>query len=111
MFKYFKIDLSNEKTRNSKPISDEYNEKTLKMMGYVLKNNNWAPKSSKKTIEESTSKEKALSGSSSKPKSAKKLEGTEIEISGFMVQVLELLQKLNKKVDNVETRLLFCKEN
>ena len=53
-------------------------------MGYVLKNNKWTPKSSKKTIEESASKEKAPLGSSSK--SAKKtlfheLEGTEIEIS------------------------------
>ena len=58
------------------------------------------------------SKEKAPSGSDSRPQSAKKtlfpeLEGTEIEISGFMVQVLNLLRKLNDKVDNVATRLLF----
>ena len=69
VFKYFKIDLSNEKTRTPKPISDEYNEKTLKRMGYVLKNNIWTPKLTKKTIKESTSKEKAPSGSGSARKS------------------------------------------
>ena len=39
VFKFFKIDLNNEKKRSSKSISDEYNEKTLKRMGYILKNN------------------------------------------------------------------------
>ena len=55
-------------------------------------------------------KEKAPSGNSSK--SAKKtlfheLEGIEAEISGFMAQVLDLLRKLNEKVDNMSTRLLL----
>ena len=48
MFKYFKIDLRNEKKRATKSISDEYNEKTLKRMEYVLKNNKWTPKSTNK---------------------------------------------------------------
>ena len=37
-------------------------------------------------------------------------EGSEGELSGFMVQVLELLQKLNKKVDNASTRLMFLEK-
>ena len=36
VFKYFKIDLNNEKTRTPKPISEEYNEKTLKRIGFVF---------------------------------------------------------------------------
>ena len=38
VFKYFKIDLNNEKKRTAKSIRNEYNEKTKKM-GYILKNN------------------------------------------------------------------------
>ena len=34
VFKYFKVDLSDEITRTPKAINDEYNEKTLKGMGY-----------------------------------------------------------------------------
>ena len=34
-------------------------------------------------------------------------EGTEIEMSSFMAIVLELLEKLNEKANNVATRLLF----
>ena len=34
VFKYFKIELNNEKTRTPKPISEEYNEKTLKRIGF-----------------------------------------------------------------------------
>ena len=65
-------------------------------MGYELKNKKWTPKSMKKMGEEGVLKEKAPSRSDSRPQSAKKtlffeLEGTEIEISGFMVQVLDLL--------------------
>ena len=44
VFKHFNIDLNNEIKRVPKAISDEYNEKTLKMMGYELKNNKWTPK-------------------------------------------------------------------
>ena len=42
------MDLKNEKTRTPKPISNDYNEKILKRMGYVLKDNKWTPKSIKK---------------------------------------------------------------
>ena len=112
VFKHFKIDLSNEKTRTPKAISDEYNEKTLKRMGYELKNNNWTPKSTKKTIEESSSREKTPSGSESARKTlVHELEGIETNLSEFMVQVLELLQKLNEKVDNNITRLLLLEKN
>ena len=37
VFKYFKIDLNNEKMRTPKSISDKYNEKNFKIMGYILK--------------------------------------------------------------------------
>ena len=74
------------------------------MIGYELKNNKWTPKATKKTIEESTSKEKAPSGSVSSMKSlAPEFEGTE----SILDQMMELLQNLNKKVDNVATRLLL----
>ena len=39
VFKYFKIDLNNENKRTPKSISDEYNKKILKRMGYILINN------------------------------------------------------------------------
>ena len=38
------------------------------------------------------------------------LEGIETNLSGFMAQVLELLQKLNEKVDNNTTRLFFLEK-
>ena len=31
-------------------------------------------------------------------------------MSGFIAQVLELLQKLNEKINNEITRLLFCRK-
>ena len=55
VFKYFKINLNNEKKRIPKAISDKYNEKILKRMGNVLKNNKWTPKQSKKMGKKSTS--------------------------------------------------------
>ena len=64
VFKYFKVDLNDEIKRTPKAISDEYNEKTLKQMGYELKNNQWTPKSSKKMAERSSSsKGKEILGS------------------------------------------------
>lgn len=111
VFKYFKIDLNNKKKQVPKAISDWYNEKTLKKVGYVLKNNKWTPKQSKKIGKESVSKEKAPSESkSAKKSSVHKFEGSEGELSGFMVQVLELSQKLNKKVDNAAIRLLLLEK-
>ncbi|GFS42828.1 hypothetical protein Acr_00g0081920 [Actinidia rufa] len=53
-----RINLNNEKKRIPKAISDEYNEKNLKRMGYVLIKNKWTPKLSKKTGEKSISKER-----------------------------------------------------
>ena len=92
VFKHFKIDLINEKTQTPILISDKYNEKTLKRMEYVLKNNKWTPKLTNKTIKKSTSKEKAPSESGSARKSlTHELSGPEIDMSGFMAQVLELL--------------------
>ena len=40
VIKYFKVDLNDEIKRVPKAISDEYNEKTLKRMGYELKDKN-----------------------------------------------------------------------
>ena len=62
-------------------------------MGYILINNKWTPKPSKKMSEEGASKEKAPYGSRSAKKSlTHEFEGNEAEMNGFMVQVLELLQ-------------------
>ena len=44
VFKFFKVDLNDEIKRAPKVISDEYNQKILKRMGYDLKNNKWTPK-------------------------------------------------------------------
>ena len=62
--------------------------------------------------EESASKEKASSRSSSRLKSAKKIlihefEGTKMEMRGFMIQIMELWKKLNEEADNIATRLPF----
>ena len=79
VFKYFKVDLSDEIKRVSKDINDEYNEKTLKRMGYELKDNKWTPKPEKKKEEESAS-EKAPSGSGNAKNSlAPKFEGFKME--------------------------------
>ena len=63
VFKYFKVDLSDKIRCVPKAISEEYNEKILKRMGYELKDNKWTPKSSKKNVKGSASKEKGPSGS------------------------------------------------
>ena len=68
-------------------------------------------KSSKKTGEKSFSKENALFGSRSAKKSlTREFEGSAAEMSGFMVQVLELLQKMNEKADNATTKLLLLEK-
>ena len=38
-------------------------------------------------------------------------EGNESEMGGFMTQVIELLEKLNQKMDNAATRILFLGKN
>ena len=76
-----------------------------------MKNNKWTPKLSKKTGEKSASKEKAPSGSRSTKKSlTHKFGGSKMEMGDFMVQVIELLQKLNEKADNAATRLLVLEK-
>ena len=97
VFKYFNIDLSNEKKRTPQSICDEYNKKTLKRIRYILKNNKWTPKPTKKNGEGSASKEKTPSGSSSRQKSAKKtliheFEGNGIEMGVFMAKFMELFE-------------------
>ena len=109
VFKYFKIDLNNEKKRTAKSISNEYNEKTKKM-GYILKNNKQTHKSTKKTGGDSASKVKTPSRSSSRQRSTKKalihkFKGNEMEMCGFMTQVIELLEKLNQKNEQ------YCNKN
>ena len=114
VFKFFKIDLNNKKKKTPKSIRDEYNEKTLKRMGYILKNNKWTPKPTKKNGGVSASKKKTLFRNSSRQRSVKKnlihdFESSEGEMGVFMAQVMELLEKLNKKIDIASTRLLFLK--
>ncbi|XP_057488257.1 uncharacterized protein LOC130774259 [Actinidia eriantha] len=52
-FSLRKVDLSDEIKRVLKAISDEYNEKILKRMGYELIDNKWILKPTKKREEES----------------------------------------------------------
>ena len=61
--------------------------------------------------EKSASKEKGPSGSRSIKKTlTHEFEGTEMDMNGFMVQMLELFQKLNEKADNTTTRLLLLEK-
>ena len=111
VFKYFKIDLNNEIKRVPKAITDKYNEKTLKRMGYELKNNEWILKPTKKKEKESASKEKAPFRSGSAKRSlAIELEGSEINLNSFMAQMLDSMPKLHVKVDNMATRQLFVEK-
>ncbi|GFS38964.1 hypothetical protein Acr_00g0060540 [Actinidia rufa] len=105
IFRYFKVDLSDELVRVPKAVSDEYNEKTLKRMGYKLKGNQWTLKMSKKMEE----------GSSSKGKKPLESEVPEVgifetEMEGFMAQMGESMQILNTKIDNMAFRLLFVEK-
>ena len=63
IFKFFRVNLDDETMRVPKAMSDEYNEKTLKRMGYELVNNQWNHKFSKKVKERSSSKGKEALGS------------------------------------------------
>ena len=66
-------------------------------------------KLTKQREEDSASKEKAPSGSGSAKKSLFH-ERTEIDLNIFMAQMLDSMQKLHTKVDNVVTRLLFIEK-
>ena len=83
VFKYFKIDLSDEIKRVPKAISDEYNEKTLKRMGYELKDNKWTPKPGKKKRKRRVSQRKRPHPGV-EVKIAPEFNGFEMEMRGFM---------------------------
>ena len=102
IFKFFRVNLDDETIRVPKAVSDEYNEKTLKRMGYELVNNQWIHKFSKKVEEGSSSKgKKALR--SEVPEN----EGFAIEIRFFMAQISESMNKMHTKIDNMAIHLLF----
>ncbi|GFZ00198.1 hypothetical protein Acr_13g0015970 [Actinidia rufa] len=100
-----RVDLDNEIVRIPKPVSDEYNENILKRMGYELKGNQWTPKPSKKIREESSSKGKEPM-ESERPK----VEGFEVEMRAFMVQMSDSMKLLHTKVDNMAFRLVIVEK-
>ena len=104
IFKYARVDLDDETIRVPKPVSDEYNEKTLKRMGYELIGNKWMPKTTKKieTGSSSKGKEKVVGEDTGE-------EGSfENDMRAFMLQMTESLTLLHKKVDNMAFRLVVC---
>ena len=81
-------------------------------MGYIMKNNKWTPKPTKKTCGDSASQDKTSSGCSYRQMSAKKtlikkFEGNESEMGGFTTQVIELLEKLNQKITMLQQGYYF----
>ena len=85
VFKHFNVDLNDERKRTLKAINNEYNEKTLKHMGYELKNNKWTPKPVKKKEETSSSKEKGSMWSGNARKtSISEVDEFEMSMLGFM---------------------------
>ena len=83
-------------------LSNEYNDKTLKRMGYELIDNKWTPKSTKKKEEESTSKGKEpLESKSAKKSLGLDFKGFKMEMRIFMAQMSDSMQKLHVKVNNV----------
>ncbi|XP_057472013.1 uncharacterized protein LOC130760642 [Actinidia eriantha] len=91
--------------RTPKVVSDEYNEKTLKRMGYELKGNQWTPKQLKKIGEGSSSKGKEPM-ESERPKVGK----FEVEMRAFMVQMSDSMKLLYTKVDNMAFRLVVVEK-
>ncbi|GFY97518.1 hypothetical protein Acr_12g0000590 [Actinidia rufa] len=105
------INLDDEIKWVPKAISVEYNEKTLKRMGYELQDNKWTPKPENKKGEASGSKEKSPSRSGSVGKTLiSKIKGLETSILGVMAQMQESMQKLHVKVGNVSARLLLLEK-
>ena len=105
VFRYFKVDLSDEVKRVPKSISEEYNEKTLKQMGYELIDNKWTLKPTNKREEESRSKGKEPLGSE-----MPEVEGFKTDVRVFIIQMLDSMQKLHVKVKNAAIRLLFVEK-
>ena len=98
VFKFFKLDLNDEIKRAPKAISDEYNDKILKHMGYELKNNKWTPKLIKKKEEASISKEKAPSGNGYTRKTlVSKVEGFKMSMLGLWLKCKNLSKSCMSK--------------
>ena len=81
-------------------------------MGYELIDSKWTLKPTKKREKKSASKEKAPSGSRSAKRSlTPELEGSGINFSGIISQILDSMQLLHTKVDNMAFCLLFVEKN
>ncbi|XP_057482018.1 uncharacterized protein LOC130768945 [Actinidia eriantha] len=91
--------------RIPKSVSDEYNEKILKRMGYELKGNQWTPKPSKKIGEGNSSKEKDPMESE-----RTEVEGFEVEMRAFMTQMSDSMKLLHTKVDNIAFRFVMVEK-
>ncbi|GFS35656.1 hypothetical protein Acr_00g0041300 [Actinidia rufa] len=105
IFKYFKVDLDNKVMQTPKAVSDEYNEKTLKQMGYDVKGNQWTPKHSKKIGKGSSSKGKEPMDSE-----VPETEGFEIEMRAFVTQLSDSMKMLHTKIDNMAFRLVIVEK-
>ncbi|GFZ19589.1 hypothetical protein Acr_28g0002940 [Actinidia rufa] len=103
IFKFFRVDLSDEAIRVPKAVSDEYNEKTLKRMGYELKGSQWTLKSAKRERGESSSKGK-------EPMDSETPEKLETEMRAFMVELSDSMKMLHTKIDNMAFRLVVVEK-
>ena len=106
IFKYLRVDLDDETARTPKAVSDEYNEKTLKRMGYELIGNKWVSKQTKKVETGSSSKGKEkMEG-----EDAAEEGGFETEMRTFIIKMTESITLLHTKVDNMAFRLVVCEK-
>ncbi|GFS30312.1 hypothetical protein Acr_00g0011330 [Actinidia rufa] len=103
IFKFFRVDLSDEAIRIPRVVSDEYNEKTLKRMGYELKGSQWTLKSSKRERGEGSSKGK-------EPMDSETPEKFETEMRAFMVELSDSMKMLHTKIDNMAFRLVVVEK-
>ncbi|GFS41456.1 hypothetical protein Acr_00g0074460 [Actinidia rufa] len=99
VFKYFRVDFNDEVIRVPKAVSDEYNEKTFKRMGYKLKGGQWILKSSKKVRGESSSK-----GNEPIESEVPETESFKTEMRAFMTQLSDSIKMLHTKINN----MAFC---
>ena len=97
--------MDDETARIPKAVSDEYNEKTLKRMGYELIGNKWTPKQTKKIEKGGSSKGKERMESEEAEEG-----GFEVEMRSFMSQMSESIKLLHTKVDNMAFRLVICEK-
>ncbi|GFZ19570.1 hypothetical protein Acr_28g0002750 [Actinidia rufa] len=103
IFKFFRVDLNDEAIRVPKAVSDEYNEKTLKRMGYELKGSQWTLKSSKRERGEGSSKGKD-------PVESEAPETFETEMRAFMAKLSDSMKILHTKIDNIAFRLVVVEK-